>query len=210
MKKMREIVERGYDEGDYAGTYRLRDDINRYPFEKKNLDRMIELLPRGAEILDLGCGPGIPMDSYLVEMGFRVTGVDICRKHIEMARSHVPEAKFIKDDMTSAEFGDSAFDAIFSLYTIFHIPREEHEELLQKMCRMLKPNGLTLVTMGTDTEDESNVGEFIGSQMAWSSYPMDENLRLVENCGFEILHWEEEGKEGYPEHHLWILARKKH
>jgi hypothetical protein len=75
--------------------------------------------------------------------------------------------------------------------------------------RILRDDGLMLVTMGTFTEDETDIGGFIGSEMAWSSYSMEDNLRLVEDCGFVIGYWEEEGEMGIPEHHLWILAQKK-
>lgn len=209
MKEMRKIVERGYEEGDYLGTYRLDDGIDKYPLEKRNIDRLIELLPKGASILDLGCGPGIPFDKYLVENGYEVTGIDISQKHINFAKTQVPGATFIRADMSSVDFDEESYDAVISLYAIFHIPREEHRDLILSIHRMLKENGLTLLTLGTGTEDEGDVGDFIGSKMVWSSYSLDENLRIVKDCGFEIVHWEEEGKKGYPEHHLWVLARKK-
>lgn len=205
MKNMRTIVEKGYDEGDYLSAYRLDKEIDSLPLAKSNIDRLMEHLSAGASILDLGCGPGIPFDEYLTENGLKLTGIDICRKHIDLARTNVPDAEFIRDDISGLKFEDQSFDAIISLYTIFHIPREEHKDLLLNIHRMLKDGGLALVTMGT--EDEENVGEFIGSEMAWSSYTLDDNLRLVQDCSFQILHWDEEGP--IPEHHLWILARKK-
>ncbi|MFQ5884193.1 MAG: class I SAM-dependent methyltransferase [Thermoplasmata archaeon] len=208
MRDMREIVERGYEEGDYVGAYRLDDNMDNYPLEKKNIDRLIESLPKNASILDLGCGPGIPYDKYLVERAFKVTGVDSSQKHINLAKRNVPGATFVRGDMTSVDFGEESFDAIVSLYAIFHIPKKEHRDLFLKIHRTLKENGLTLVTLGTIPEYEGDVGDFIGSKMVWSSHSMEDNLQLVEDCGFEIVHWEEEGKKGYPEHHLWVLARK--
>ena len=208
MRDMREIVERGYEEGDYVGAYRLDDDMDNHPLGKKNIDRLIESLPKNAGILDLGCGPGIPYDKYLVESGFKVTGVDFSQKHINLARRNVPGAAFVRGDMTSVDFGEESFDAVVSLYAIFHIPKKEHRDLFLKIHGMLKENGFTLVTLGTGTEDEGDVGDFIGSKMVWSSHSLKDNLQLVEDCGFEIVHWEEEGKKGYPEHHLWVLARK--
>ncbi|UCD92331.1 MAG: class I SAM-dependent methyltransferase [Methanobacteriota archaeon] len=205
---MREIVKRGYEEGDYRKKYRLKDRMDEYPLAKKNIDRMLELLPEGASILDLGCGPGIPFDKYLVESGYDVTGIDISQKHIDFAKDNVPDATFLKSDMSEVDLDEGSFHAVLSLYAIFHIPKEEHEDLFSKIFRTLKSSGLALVTLGTELEDEKEVGDFIGSEMAWSSYTLEANLRLVEGCGFEILHWEEEGRKGYPEHHLWILARK--
>jgi 2-polyprenyl-3-methyl-5-hydroxy-6-metoxy-1,4-benzoquinol methylase len=35
-------------------------------------------------ILDVGCGGGIPIAKYLVEKGFRVTGIDSSEKMIRL------------------------------------------------------------------------------------------------------------------------------
>jgi SAM-dependent methyltransferase len=209
MREMREVVKKGYEEGDYYKFYRLREEMEEHPPGKSNVDRLTDALQEGAKILDLGCGPGIPYDKYLVDRGFQITGVDFVQKHIDMAREFVPNATFIQEDITEVDFNAGSFDAVLSLYTIFHIPRREHRDLILSIRRILRDDGLMLVTMGTFTEDETDVGDFIGSQMAWSSYSMEDNLRLVENCGFAIVHWEEEGEKGIPEHHLWILAQKK-
>lgn len=203
---MREIVEKGYDAIDYSKCYRKKDDIDEYPFEKENIDGMIESLRPGGKILDLGCGPGVPFDRYLVERGFALTGVDISGKQIEEAKRNVPDARFIRADMTSVAFDDASFDAVMSLYAIFHIPREEHKGFLVNIGRMLKPEGPILITTGTD--DEDHVTEFLGSPMPFSSYPTDDNLRLVKECGFRILRRGDESEHGSMEKHLWILARK--
>ncbi len=209
MRDMREIVKKGYEEGDYYKFYRLSERMDEYPLEKSNVDRLTALLPNGARILDLGCGSGIPFDKYLADQGFQITAVDFVQKHIDMARESVPNATFIQEDIAEVDFSTGSFDAVLSLYTIFHIPRQEHRDLLLSIRRILRDGGLMLVTMGTFHEDENEIGDFIGSEMAWSSYSLEENLRMVEESGFKILHWEEEGEKGLPEHHLWILAQKE-
>jgi SAM-dependent methyltransferase len=133
MEDMRKIVERGYEEGDYLKTYRLDENINEYPFEKRNLDRLMKLLPKKARILDLGCGPGIPYDKYLVKKGFQLIGVEISRKHVSLARKNVPDAIFIRGDMSTVNFKEKSFDAVVSFYAIFHVPKEEHKNPFLKI-----------------------------------------------------------------------------
>ena len=41
---------------------------------------------KGRKILDLGCGTGIPFDSFLVGNDYQVTGVDIAENHVKKAR----------------------------------------------------------------------------------------------------------------------------
>ncbi len=59
-----------------ADTYAAQRD----QFQSKRfLERFIELVPAGGTILDIGCGAGRPVDTFLVEHGFAVIGLD-CRR----------------------------------------------------------------------------------------------------------------------------------
>jgi 2-polyprenyl-3-methyl-5-hydroxy-6-metoxy-1,4-benzoquinol methylase len=84
------------------------------------------LLPPGGDVLDIGCGAGVPVARFLVRAGFKVTGVDVSSSMLELARVHVPEANFVKMDMRQLEFDADCFDGICAFYSLFHVPREEH------------------------------------------------------------------------------------
>ncbi|MFX0113785.1 MAG: class I SAM-dependent methyltransferase [Candidatus Hodarchaeota archaeon] len=201
---MRKIVEGGYDEGDYESFFRKSHSLNRR--ERRFFKQLIEKIPKKSAILDLGSGTGIPYDKYLVKRGFDVTGIDLSSKHIAMAKKNVPGAKYIQADFSRFDFGLNVFDAVISFYAVFHIPREEHANLFTKIHSALKEKGILLVTMGTE-DLELCVAEFIGSRMAWSSYSIPTNKRIIENAGFTLVHVEEQ-HEDPQEHHLWILAQK--
>ena len=197
-------MERGYDEGDYEGHFRLGRILDER--EERFFAELLELIPEGGRILDLGSGTGIPYDEYLVGKGYEVTGIDISRKHVAMASRRVPEATFLKTDFSEYDLGEGVYDAVISMYAIFHIPREEHTGLFRRVHRGLVEGGVILVTMGTG-DMEMDVGDFVGSTMAWSSYSVEENLEMVKEAGFMLVLVEEEDEEEN-EHHLWILARK--
>lgn len=198
---MREIVEKGYESGDYAEQYRKDDSLDKE--DRKYLEILIKLLPKGARILDLGCGVGIPHDKFLIKQGFKVVGVDISKKHIDAAKKNNPEAEYIHGDFSRLTLKENSFDAIISLYAIFHIPREEHEGILNKINKLLKKDGIILITLGAE-EMKMDVHDFVGANMAWSSFSAEENKELVKNAGFEIIHAEVEITD---EKHLWILAK---
>ncbi|MFW6048427.1 MAG: class I SAM-dependent methyltransferase [Candidatus Natronoplasma sp.] len=203
MNRMRDKVKRGYEEGRYAKEYREGREIRE--FEKELFEDLFEEIGEEASILDLGSGIGIPFDRYFVDNGYEVIGVDFVEKNIERAKENVPEAHFVKADFSQLSFPKESFDAIVSFYAIFHIPREEHLDLLEKMNRWLKESGVILITMGTG-DDERIESEFVGSDMVWSSFSIQKNKELVRKAGFKILRSYEETQE---EHHLWILAEKK-
>lgn len=204
---IRKIVEEGYDKGDYAGKFRVSSTPNE--MEQHFLERLIEEVGKDGKILDFGCGIGIPFDNYLAEKGLEVTGIDISQKHIEQAKKNVPQANFIKGDFSKHKFDEESFDAIISFYAIFHIPREEHQNLLSKMCSLLKAGGLILVTLGTFGSEYGEEQDWCGAPMAWSTYEPEEYKKIITNAGFKIVEEKYEGKLGDEEFHYWVLAKKK-
>jgi len=203
---IRKLVKEGYEQGDYTGHYRSSSDPNE--MEKKYLDRLASLLPKAAKILDLGCGIGLPFDKYLAEKGFQVTGIDFASNHIAAAQKNVPDATFIEGDFSKTDFGGKRFHAIIAFYSIFHIPREEQQGLINKMNNLLEDGGFILVTLGTSDGDGIEE-DWAGSTMAWSNYEPAKYKAMIAQAGFEITESEYEGQPGDDEYHWWVLAKKK-
>jgi len=200
---MRKEVKEGYEKGDYEGDYREDRIIQKQ--EEKFFEKISDIV-EGKKVLDLGCGTGVPFDTYLRKQGYDLTGVDIADKHIEKARENLPEAEFIQGDFFEQDFEQNSFDVVVSFYAIFHIPREEHERLFTRIRKWVDDNGLILVTLGSSEMDnyEDEIG---GQKMVWSSYSVDKNKEIVEKAGFNIIEtyiedWREES-------HLWVLAEPK-
>lgn len=193
-------IRKGYNK--VAVTYlKGRDKFK----NNKYLDRLIELLPKGSVILDLGCGAGIPIDSYLISHGYKVKGLDISEKQIELAKQNVPSAEYELKDMSLLKEKEYSVDAIVSFYAIFHIPRETHRELLRKLHSFLKKDGLLLITMGSSNW-VGKENDFFGGEMSWSHYDASTNLDLIKQAGFQIVF--EEIDKSANERHLVVLARK--
>ena len=119
-----------------AGRTRDSEDV-------RLLDEFMERLPANANVLDAGCGAGIPISQMLSER-FHVTGVDFSEAQIELAKKHVPNANFICQDMTKLDFPENTFDGICSYYAIIHIPTRRSSALLANFHRMLKARRIGL------------------------------------------------------------------
>ena len=170
---------------------------------------LLETLPEGAEILELGCGSGVPTTRQLAEK-LAVTGVDISAKQVELAQKQVPTAKFIHSDMIKLDFPDGSFDAVAAFYSMIHVPRQEQAELLCKIRSWLRPGGYLVATMGAHSSEAYFTDDFLGKPMYWSNFDSETNRRLVREAGFRIISAEEETADefGEPITFLWIVARK--
>jgi SAM-dependent methyltransferase len=205
----RHSVESGYDlmAEQYLATKNRED-----PLALTALGDLASLLPRDAAVLDLGCGAGVPVTRWLSDKGFAVTGVDVSARQLELARTYVPEATFIKADMTEVTFPPGSLDAVVAFYSIIHLPRTEHPALLGRIHRWLRPEGIFLATMTlTDYEGRDDDWEGWGAPMVWSHYDGDTNLAMLREAGFGIRYAEPRtggGTGDESETWLWVLARK--
>jgi ubiquinone/menaquinone biosynthesis C-methylase UbiE len=101
--------------------------------------RVAGFLPRGARILDLGCGSG--RDSlYLAEQGFDVWGVDISEPAVRRALSkpRSSAAHFLVADAERLPFASGSFDGVYSRYAL---NRPRLDPVSAEVLRVLKAGG---------------------------------------------------------------------
>ena len=143
-------------------------------------------LDDGGAVLDVGCGAGVPITKSLAAR-HRVTGVDVSREMINLARRNVPAGDFICADIMTVSLPPSSFDAVVALYSVFHIPREEHLHLFRRVHRWLKPGGLLLCTLSYHSEEGYTEEDFFGTTMYWSNYSLEQYVEMLTGVGFAPL-----------------------
>jgi SAM-dependent methyltransferase len=205
----RTLVSQGYDRIADRYAQWTRDDVTDEA-RPRYTQVLLDGLPAGAPVLELGCGGGGPTTRALAGR-FRLTGVDISPRQIELARAIVPHANLILDDITRVDFPPASFDAVASFYTFLHLPPGELSLLIRKIGEWLKPGGLFVATMALGTSTGGVEPDFLGTPMFFSGYSAEDNERFVREAGLEITqsNLETNLENSEPVRFLWIVARKR-
>ncbi|MBU2033544.1 MAG: class I SAM-dependent methyltransferase [Alphaproteobacteria bacterium] len=120
-----------------------REQAPRYTeaFDRKpsrHLDQFLDRLPRGARILELGCGGG--RDSARIrERGFALDATDGTPAMVEKANQRFAvEARVMRFEELDAE---AAYDAVWAHACLIHVPRADLPIILSAIHRALTPVG---------------------------------------------------------------------
>ena len=98
MTDPKRIVEQGYDA--IADRYAEWATTNEPDLRMDHVAKLFEVLPPGSEVLELGCGSGVPVAGALAER-YKVIGVDISKAQLDLAQVNVPMARLTEADMTA-------------------------------------------------------------------------------------------------------------
>jgi SAM-dependent methyltransferase len=202
----KKIVASGYDA--MAERYLAWSDLRPSATRMRYLALAQDLIPVGADVLDLGCGAGIPMTAALAA-GRTVTGVDISAAQIALARANVPSASFVQADMTTLDFPPASFDAVVAFYSLTHVPRGEHAAMLGTIRTWLRPGGLLIASLGVEDSPDEIEADWLGVDMFFSHFSARVNRRLIAEAGLIIERAvvDAEPEDRHDARFLWVVAR---
>ena len=122
---------------------------NRPYFEIANpeIPNILDGLPRGLSVLDVGCGSGVHGAELKRIHGHRVFGVDLSEQSIEKAKSRLEDAWVA--DVTRPErypfYGRRFFDVIVFSDILEHL--YDPADVLERHIRLLAPGGRILISL---------------------------------------------------------------
>jgi 2-polyprenyl-3-methyl-5-hydroxy-6-metoxy-1,4-benzoquinol methylase len=140
-------------------------------------------LPRGARVLDVGCGRGVLLGA-LAERGFEVHGVEISAAAAGGADRRVQVR--IATDLADADYSAGFFNQVVIWHVLEHLP--DPARALREVWRVLRPGGRVIVA----------VPNFASVQARWAGpawfhldaprhlyhFPLSALRRLLEDSGF--------------------------
>src|SRR5262245_7697445 len=151
-------VPKVYDDGwyDYTRTWNERDDL-----QSEEWRQFTAAVKPGGSVLDVGCNSGRDT-RQLLDLGYRVTGVDVSEQALRQFREQCPEARTIKMSLLDLADLKEPFDGIWFSYALVHIPFRLVPTALTALDSVLHPEGsmmmmVTVVEQSQEKIHDSNV-----------------------------------------------------
>ena len=81
--------------------------------------------------------------------------------------------------------------------------------MLLNLRRILRPSGLALLCLGAGDLANDIDENYLGARMYWSHYDADTNIRMLQECGFNVIWSKIVADSTDPgSAHLFVLAQK--
>ena len=150
------------------------------------------------------------MTSQLAER-YEVHGVDISGEQIARARSNVPNATFEQADIEHYAAPAGSYDAVVAFYSLIHVPREKHPDVVRRIGDWLRPGGIFVASFGVHDDPGTVEADWLGAPMFFSHFDERATVALIRAAGFGIVSAtvidepEHDGTSAF----LWVVARRR-
>lgn len=189
---------------------KLAEQYSQYIFShilQYPLMQFTNYLKKKSKILDIGCSSGRDVE-YLGEEGFDVTGIDLSKKLIALAKKKV-KGKFKTMDMAKMSFKDASFNAIWCHATLCHVPKRKIVSVLKEFRRVLKEDGILYVGLREGKgQGMVEFGDTPTFERFFAFYSLEELEGILKKAGFSVLKGYSE-KDCHAGTWLSVFAQKK-
>ncbi|QLE85418.1 class I SAM-dependent methyltransferase [Shewanella sp. Scap07] len=115
----------------------------------------ISLLPKGASVLDAGCGSGRDT-KYFVEQGYEVSALDAS---LEMVQHATKLSGVQVSHRTFSQVNEvEAYDGIWACASLLHVAKDSLEEAFSNLSNALKPKGVWYLSFKYGDKERSKGG----------------------------------------------------
>ncbi len=193
----------------YDRLAREWQDLVNKKYGVAQLERAIRFSKYHGAAFDIGCGSQGRMIDLLIRHGYRPEGLDISKEMIALAREKHPDVAFHHADICTWNFSRK-YDFISAWDSVWHLPLDQQEPVLEKVCAALAPGGVYIFTTGglDEPSEKSDTYKSIpnGVPLHFSVLGIPRLLELLHRYGCVCRHLE---YDQYPEMHLYIIAQKR-
>jgi 2-polyprenyl-3-methyl-5-hydroxy-6-metoxy-1,4-benzoquinol methylase len=127
----------------FARQYDTLVDAKRPPHIEDALRRLVQCLPLGGSVLEIGSGSGRDAD-FVESLGAVVRRTDATQAFLDLMAERGKKADPL--NVVTDELG-GPYDGVLAMAVLIHVDREQIDAVLRKIHAALKPGGAFLVAM---------------------------------------------------------------
>ncbi len=139
--------------------------------------RFLHYLKPGARILDAGCGSGRDALAFL-QAGYETDAFDASSELCAIASEKTGIA--VRQDRFETLTGEDIYDGIWACASLLHVRRDDLPEVLRRLRRLLKKDGVLYASFKYGTGERQN------GERYFHDLTEDTLTGLLEEAGFEI------------------------
>lgn len=128
----------------FAREYDTLVNARRPPHIEDALQRLVQCLPLGGSVLEIGSGTGRDAD-FVESLGAVVRRTDATQAFLDLMAERGKKAELL--NVMTDELGGGPYDGVLAMGVLIHVDREQVDPVLRKIHAALKPGGAFLVAM---------------------------------------------------------------
>lgn len=167
---------------------------------------------KNAKILDVACGPG-NVSQYLLKKrpDFKILGIDLSEKMIELARINNPSSEFLVMDCRDIKALQQKFDGIVCAFCFPYLTQNAVEKLITDSASLLTKNGVIYVSfMNGNYIQPIDDNQKQDDHMYIFKYQLEYVIELFLNAQFTLIdmgYMKSPDNASYITNDAYILAR---
>ncbi|MGJ8642022.1 MAG: class I SAM-dependent methyltransferase [Luteolibacter sp.] len=185
----------------------LAEHWNSESFHRENgiaqHERAIRFSKKSGYAIDVGCGSSGRIIELLQTKGFTPEGLDISEGMLKHARTRHPDVTFHYADIVSWKFPQK-YAFISAWDSVWHVPLENQEAVLRKLCNALAEQGVLIYTTGGVDEPGDGSNPFLEQPLYHAALGIPKILEVIgqEECicrhlEYDQAHGDDIGKHLY-------------
>jgi 2-polyprenyl-3-methyl-5-hydroxy-6-metoxy-1,4-benzoquinol methylase len=184
-----------------------------FDFYFDTYDQFCELVTNDcATVLEIACGPG-NITRYLLSKrpDFRIDGIDLAPRMVELAKANNPTANFRIMDTRAISAINKKFDAVMCGFCAPYLSSEDVVRLIADVHALLKKDGILYLSTMEDDYEKSGFQTSSDGDQVYIHYHQSEYLsHHLEANGFKIIDIKRKAfpvDKGIPVTDLFVFAQ---
>jgi SAM-dependent methyltransferase len=138
----------------------------------------------GRRLLEVGAGPGHD-SAYFAAAGLDVVATDVSPAMVEFCRAKGLDARVA--DVLALDFPAAAFDAIYTVNCLVHVPDADLHAVLANLAPMLRPEGLMYLGVWGGQDSEGTIDNDDHEPKRFFAFRTDERIQEYASRDFAIV-----------------------